>query len=78
MNKNSINMDNYSSCQTNKSNVGYCGYCQYRLPCGMCKETGSFCFFPSITNTWENPSITYDGVPLNNTSTTSEMKITTG
>ena len=36
-----------------ESNTAACyGYCQYRLPCGYCKEMGSMCpFFGSRTVT---------------------------
>ena len=39
--------------------AGYEGYCQYRLPCGYCKELGRQCPYSSTT------TITWESKPLN-------------
>lgn len=34
-------------------------YCPHRLPCGMCKETGSWCFYANGTEITCNPNAPY-------------------
>lgn len=60
-----MNNENASTSYSHANDAAYsqyqvCGYCQYRLPCGYCKELQRTCPYTSTT------TITYSGSTLNN------------
>lgn len=53
--------------------INYSQYCTYRLPCGICSRTNSYCpiFNGTVDITW-TPESTGTGVTVNSVATTKD------